>query len=167
MFFRQTRAQFRDGKGERNRRSLRRLVTSGAVPGLLAYAGREPVGWVAVEPRERYARLAASRSLAPVDDRPAWAATCFFVARGWRKRGIARQLLAAAADHVRRRGGRILEGYPIDSGRPLTAPDLYRGSLSTFARLGFAEVARRSPIRPVMRLELAGRRARRRPRRPG
>jgi GNAT superfamily N-acetyltransferase len=155
MFWRQSNAEYRAGKGERNRRAFRRIVRSGAVPGLLAYAGREPVGWVAVEPRKRYARLAASRSLAAVDDRPVWSAPCFFVARGWRRRGVAGRLLAAAADHAGRRRARILEGYPVDSSRPLAGAWLYPGSFSTFVRLGFQEVARRARTRPVMRLSLA------------
>jgi GNAT superfamily N-acetyltransferase len=155
MFWKQTNAEFRAGKGARNRRTLRRAVASGEVPGLLAYAGREPVGWVAVEPRARYARLAVSRSLPAVDDQPVWSAPCFFVARAWRGRGVAGQLLAAAAEHVRRRGGRILEGYPIDSDRPMAGAWLYPGAHSTFVRQGFREVARLARTRPVMRLALA------------
>lgn len=155
MFWKQTGAEYRAGKGARNRRAFRRLVASGAVPGLLVYAGREPVGWAAVEPRARYARLARSRTLAPVDEEPVWSVPCFFVARAWRRRGLARRLLAAAADHARRRGARILEGYPVDSRRQLADAWLYHGSASTFARLGFEVVARRARTRPVMRLSLA------------
>lgn len=155
MFWKQTSAEYREGKGARNRRALRRIVRSGAVPGLLAYAGREPVGWVAVEPRAHYARLGRSRTLAPVDDRAVWSVPCFFVARGWRHRGIAGRILAAAAGHARRRGARILEGYPVDSSRRLADAWLYHGSASTFVRLGFREVTRRARTRPVMRLSLA------------
>jgi GNAT superfamily N-acetyltransferase len=89
-----------------------------------------------------------------VDGQPVWSAPCFFVARGWRGKGVAGALLAAAADHARRRGGRILEGYPVDSPRPLAGPWLYPGAFSTFLRLGFAEVARRACTRPVVRLGL-------------
>lgn len=160
MFWKQTNAEFRAGKGARNRRTLRRAVASGEVPGLLAYAGREPVGWVAVEPRARYARLAVSRSLPAVDDQPVWSAPCFFVARRFRRRGLTGRLLQAAAEHVRRRGGRILEAYPVDSSRKLSGAELYRGAYSTFVRLGFAEVARRSRTRPVVRLGLGRRRPR-------
>lgn len=157
MFFKQTSAEYRARKGERNRRAFQRIVKSGAVPGLIAYAGREPVGWVAVEPRERYPRLATSRTLARVDDQPVWSVPCFFVARGWRRLGVAGGLLSAAADHARRRRAGILEGYPVDSRKELAAAWLYHGSFSTFARQGFAEVARRARTRPVMRLALGGR----------
>lgn len=166
MFWKQTAAEYRDGKGAANRRALRRLVRRGARPGILAYAGPEPVAWVALEPRARYPRLAASRTLAPVDGQPVWSAPCFFVARRWRGRGLVAELLRAAAAEAARRGARVLEGYPVDTNRPLAGPWLYPGPFSTFARLGFREVARRSRTRPVVRLALAGRRPpARRPRR--
>jgi GNAT superfamily N-acetyltransferase len=67
----------------------------GELPGLLAYAGDEPIGWVAVEPRSRFRRLAISRNLPVVDERPTWSIPCFFVARGRGGRGVSRRLLAA------------------------------------------------------------------------
>jgi GNAT superfamily N-acetyltransferase len=156
-FWKQDNAAYRAGKGERNKAALRRSVRGGEVPGLLAYApgpGGEPVAWVAVEPRAAYGRLAISRNLLPVDGQEVWSAPCFFVARGWRGKGVAGALLAAAADHARGAGGRILEGYPIDADRPMAGPWLYPGAFSTFLRLGFAEVARRARTRPVVRLAL-------------
>ena len=145
---------FRAGTGERHRRAFRRSVVGGEVPGLIAYAGREPVGWVAVEPRARFPRLSVSRNLRVVDEQPAWSVPCFFVKRGWRRRGLAGALLAAAAAHARKAGAPVLEGYPIDSDRPMSGAFLYTGSFSTFVKAGFVEVARRARTRPVMRLEL-------------
>jgi GNAT superfamily N-acetyltransferase len=157
MFWKQSGPAYRAGQGEPNRRAFRAAVRRGPPPGLIAYAGKEPVGWVAVEPRARYARLAASRNLAPVDDRPVWSVPCFFVDRRHRGRGLAGRLLEAAAAHASRRGARLLEGYPVDPAGRLADAWLYTGRASTFARLGFAEVARRARTRPVMRLELGGR----------
>ncbi len=154
MFWRQTRAGYRAGKGERNRRALRALVRSGRVPGVLAYAGGEPVGWCAVEPREAYSALSRSRTLAPVDDRPVWSVPCFFVARTWRGRGVVAALLEAAARHARRRGGRILEAYPVDPRGEMADAWMYTGAASTFRRAGFEEVARRSRTRPIVRRRL-------------
>jgi GNAT superfamily N-acetyltransferase len=163
-FWKQDGPEYRAGKGEPNRRALRRSVTGGEVPGLLAYAGEVPVGWAAVEPRARYARLVRSRNLVAVDDAPVWSVPCFFVRRGWRGKGVARALLAGAAEHARRAGAPILEGYPIDSRKALANAFLYTGALSTFLRAGFTEVARKARTRPVVRLALgrarAGRRAR-------
>jgi GNAT superfamily N-acetyltransferase len=138
---------------------LRRLVAGGAVPGLLAYAGREPVGWCAIAPRDEYPRLGRSRTLAPVDDRAVWSITCFFVRRGWRGKGVTRALVDAAVEHVRKRGGRLVEAYPVDPRGATADAWLYTGLASTFLRAGFREVARRSPTRPIVRKAVpAGRR---------
>ena len=87
------RKEFDAGRGGRNRRRLETYVEHGHVPGLLAYDGEEAVGWIAIEPREAYPRLARSRVLAPVDERPVWSITCFFVARPHRGKGITRALI--------------------------------------------------------------------------
>ena len=156
MWWRLPRAEWNAGREGGNRRALRRLVVSGGVPGLLAYAGGEPVGWCAIAPRREYPRLARSRTLAPVDDRPVWSVTCFFVRRGWRGRGITRALVGAAVEHVRRRGGRMVEAYPVDPRSATAAAWLYTGLASTFRRAGFREVARRSPTRPIVRKAVRG-----------
>jgi GNAT superfamily N-acetyltransferase len=157
MWWRLGRSEWQAGKGEGNRRAFRRIVAAGRVPGLLAYAGREPVGWCAVAPREEHPRLARSRTLAPVDDRPVWSITCFFVRRDWRRRGVTRALIAAAVEHVRRRGGRLLEAYPIDPGGATADAWVYTGLASTFLGAGFREVARRSATRPIVRKAVRGR----------
>lgn len=141
------------GKGARNRAALRGLVTRARVPpGLLAYASREPVGWVALAPREEYERLAHSRILAPVDPSPVWSITCFFVRPDWRGRHVAAALLQGAVKFAREQGATVLEAYPVDV-RAGTAPCvwLYTGTRTMFAAQGFVEVARRSPTRPIMR----------------
>ncbi len=159
MWWRLSRPEFDAGKGEGNRAALERHVRAGNVPGLLAYAGGEPVGWIALEPRAAYSRLARSRTLAPVDDAPVWSVTCFFVARPWRRRGLTRRLVEAAADHARRAGAPALEAYPVDTAKRLGDASMYHGAASTLRALGFEEIARRTPTRPVMRLKLGRRRA--------
>ncbi|PWC06697.1 GNAT family N-acetyltransferase [Mycetocola zhujimingii] len=130
-------------------------------PGLIAYLGSEPVGWCAVEPRTNYPRLSRGKvvqaSTEPTDDPTVWAVTCFVVRVGFRKRGIATALLAAAAGHARAHGARVLEGYPVDpvARDKVSSADLYYGVVSQFAANGFTEVARPTPSRALMRLELA------------
>jgi len=126
-------------------------VKAGKVPGLIAYAGGEPAGWVAIEPRAAYPGLARSRTLAPVDDRPVWSITCFFVARPHRGRGMTRALVEAAVRHARARGARIVEAYPVEYRRDVADAWVYTGAASTFLDLGFVEVARRSASRPIVR----------------
>lgn len=129
-------------------------MKAGHVAGLLAYDGGAPVGWVAIEPRAAYPRLARSRTLAPVDDAPVWSITCFFVARSHRGRGLTRALVEAAVRHARAQGARIVEAYPVDLRRDVADAWVYTGAASTFRALGFAEVARRSATRPVVRKAL-------------
>lgn len=155
MWWRRTAKEFEAAKGEKNRRALERLVEAGSEPGLLAYVDGEPAGWVAVEPREAYPRLDRSRVLERVDDRPVWSISCFFVARPWRGRGLGARLVRAAVEHVRDRGGRIVEAYPVEP-RKDRMPDAFAwtGFPAMFDDAGFVEVARRSETRPVLRLEL-------------
>jgi GNAT superfamily N-acetyltransferase len=163
MWWKTTRPEFERGKGEGNREAMRRQVRDGVVPGLLAYDAEGPVGWCAVEPRSAYGRLARSRTLAPIDDEPVWSITCFFVARRARHTGLTQALLAAAASHARRSGASVVEGYTVDPRGATADAWLYTGLASTFEREGFAEVARRSPTRPVVRKSLRARKARRAP----
>jgi GNAT superfamily N-acetyltransferase len=152
MWYRLPRSTWEKQKGEKNRRAFQKLVAAGATTGVLAYLEGEPIGWCAVAPRRDYVRLAGSRVLKPVDDRPVWSVTCFYVAKTHRRRGLTEQLLNAAVAYARRNGGKIVEGYPHDPPAG-EMPDAfaYTGFFSAFRKAGFKEVARRSPWRPVMR----------------
>ena len=155
MFWRLRRSVYERQKGAGNKRAFKRIVSSRQVPGLLAYAGREPIAWCALAPREHYPVLDNSRVLARLDAQPVWSVTCFFVAKGWRGRGVTSKLLRAAVEFARRRGARIVEGYPVEPKRGRTADVfVYTGLPGTFTRAGFREVARRSPTRPFMRRAL-------------
>jgi len=157
MWPRLSSAEFRRGKGQGNRRALRRLVTAGRRPGIIAYRGREPVGWCALAPRADYRRLERSRTLAPVDAEPVWSVPCFFVTREARGAGVTRALLEAAVATAKRSGARIVEGYPYDSGGKRVADAwMWFGPAGTFERAGFKEVARRSKTRPIMRRSTRG-----------
>ncbi len=155
IYWRLRRRDWETGKGEGNRRAFRRIVNSGAEPGVLAYLDGEPVGWCAVAPREDYTSLSRSRILAPVDDRPVWSISCLFIDRRYRRRGIATALLGRAVELAAGHGARIVEGYPVEPEQE-RAPDafLWTGIASSFERAGFREVARRSAKRPIMRREI-------------
>lgn len=155
MWWRLARSQFVRQKGPGNKRALKRLVDSGDAPGLIAYAGKQPVAWCSVGPREAYPVLDRSRVLKRIDDQPVWSVVCFFVAKAFRRRGVTAQLLNAAAEYAKKHGAAFLEGYPVDPKKG-AMPDVfaYTGFPSAFRKTGFVEVARRSPTRPIMRLEL-------------
>ena len=59
-------------------------------------------------------RLARSRTIPTVDDRPVWSIVCFVVRVGYRRRGVARALLDGAVAYARAEGAVGLEAYPID-----------------------------------------------------
>lgn len=158
MYWRLEHADFERGKGEGNKRSMRDLISAPPgrrAPGVLAYAGKEPIGWCSIAPRPALPRLARSRILAPVDDSDVWSVVCFFVARAHRGSGVSVDLLEGAVDYAGRRGARTVEGYP-NIPRKSRIPDAFAwcGIVATFERAGFAEVLRRSDSRPIMRREL-------------
>jgi GNAT superfamily N-acetyltransferase len=151
MFWKLRGKAYDESRGRETRQMHKSIVDSGIVTGLLAYLQGEVVGWIAVEPRESYPKLAHSRVLKQVDDRPVWSVTCFFVAKQFRRKGITVELLKAAVEHVRKQGGKIVEGYPVETEKNMPAPFIYTGTASVFQQAGFREVARRSPTRPIFR----------------
>jgi GNAT superfamily N-acetyltransferase len=152
MWWRLSRAEFTQKHYAGNKRAIKKIITAGREPGILAYADGEPIGWCAIAPREAYPSLDRSNVLQRVDDQPVWSVTCFYVARGYRKHGVTRQLLEAAVQFAQHGGAQIVEGYPIDTGgEKKTGPSIFTGLVSTFEQAGFVEVARRSPTRPIMR----------------
>ena len=151
MWWRQTQTEFALQRGEQNRLAFKSLVESGAVPGLLAFRNNEPVGWCAIQPRESYPRLERSKTLARVDDRCVWSVTCFFIARQHRGEGLMRGLLEAAVDWAAENGARIVEAYPLEPQAGKSISGAYTGITPAFLKAGFAEAARRSKRRPIMR----------------
>lgn len=152
MFWRIGRAEFEQKKGAGNKRAMKKLIRSGVVPGIIAYHEGEPVAWCSVAPREHFPALERSRILSPVDDKPVWSVACFFVRKDYRQRSVSVRLLDAAARYVAGEGGRIVEGYPYETGSD-RSPDafVWTGLAPAFVRAKFKEVARRSKLRPIMR----------------
>jgi GNAT superfamily N-acetyltransferase len=164
-YFRFRGASFSNSSSARHRELLRGLVETrrpdDTALGLLAYRAGRAVGWVSLGPREDYDRLAYSKVLAPVDDRPVWSIVCFVVSRKARGQGLAIRLLEAAIEYARARGATTLEAYPIDTrGEHLPPGPVFKGTLAMFQRAGFETVAVRqfsesTPLRPIVRLDLA------------
>ena len=159
-YFRVRGRSFSNSTAVENRSLLGELADRGPAPGLIAYRDGRAVGWVSLGPREDYERLAYSKTLAPLDDRPVWSIVCFVVGRLERGHGVAGALLEAAIDHARANGATTLEAYPADTGGDrIPSAMAYKGTLSMFERAGFTIVARRqlnrsTPVRPIVRLEL-------------
>ena len=155
MWWRLPRAEWVKGKGDGNKQAIQKLVKNGKVPGLLAYAEGQPVGWCAIAPRADYPRFTNSRTLQPVDDQPVWSVTCFFVARPWRRRGVTVELLKAAVDFAAKQGAKVVESYPVEPKKEQADAFVYTGLMTAFLKAGFKEVLRRSPTRPIMRYVIA------------
>jgi GNAT superfamily N-acetyltransferase len=141
-------------KDER-KRAFRKLVRSDAVPGLLAYEAGQAIAWVAVGPRRDVVRFNAAKT-SKIDEAEArlYAVTCFYVRTGHRRRGLMKELAKAAIAYARSNGARAVDACPIEADRPLMWGDGFVGIGSVFRELGFEEIARRSPRRPLMRLSL-------------
>jgi GNAT superfamily N-acetyltransferase len=153
MSWRLAKKEFDAGKGENNRRAMKKIVDSGQVPGILAYDGAEPVGWCSVAPRDVFPRLDNAPTLKRIDEVPVWSVVCFYIASGYRRSGVSVQLLKAAVEYVKTQGGQVVEGYPYElkKGASLPGAFLWTGTAASFRKAGFKVALRRSKNRPIMR----------------
>ena len=94
---------------EQNRACAFERGRTGAMQGYLAYADGSPVGWCNAAPRHLLRAFAAEPT---PDAESVGAIACFLVEPGHRGQGIARRLLEAACDGLRRQGLRIAEANP-------------------------------------------------------
>ncbi len=153
MFPRLTERQTLELPGEgsvspRRKAAMTLLAGRERAPGLLAYEGGEPIGWVAIAPREELTRIARSRAMPPVDDVPVWVIPCVTVSKSHRGRGVAVSLIKAAVDYAGQQGAPAVEAYPrVDAVR--TGDDnVYFGTETMFRRAGLEVVREPLPNRP-------------------
>ncbi|MCB0015285.1 MAG: GNAT family N-acetyltransferase [Anaerolineales bacterium] len=161
QYWRQSSAAYRSGGPGSGEAGLKAQVLAGPPPGMVAYVGGEPAGWLGFWPRQRLERLVRSRTIPQIDELPVWAIVCFMVLVGYRRQGVARALLQGAIDFARAEGIPALEAYPIDpEGQRVDVTFGYVGFTPLFESLGFQrilETEARSAKRPriLMRLALA------------
>jgi hypothetical protein len=155
VWWRVKKSIFEANKGGANKAMLRSIVESGEIPGLLGYVDNKPIAWCSVAPRKFFPRLENSRILAPIDDERVWSLVCFFIAKGFRRKGYSVQMLKEVISFVKNQGGRIVEGYPFSPDKS-SMPDAFAwmGLSAAFLKAGFFEVERRSKTRPIMRYYL-------------
>jgi GNAT superfamily N-acetyltransferase len=142
-------AAYRKQPREQNKAAFRQVVKNGPPPGLIAFDGDLPVGWCQLTPRDDLPWLDQVWRLRRVDDLPVLSISCFYVRKGYRRRGITTALIAAALKAAKAAGAPALEAYPLDA--DLTPSASGTGYASTFARAGFEVVACHVPARPIMR----------------
>ena len=143
---------YRKRPREDNKAAFREVVKRGPPPGLLAFDGDVAVGWCQLTPRDVLPWLDRAWRLERADVVPVWSLSCFYVRKGYRRRGVTFALIAAAVKAARRVKAPALEAYPLDA--DLTPSASSTGYASTFARAGFKMAARRVPPRPIMRHDL-------------
>lgn len=143
---------YRQRERSENRDALEAIVQHGPPPGLLAMDGDVAAGWCQLTPRSDLAWLERSRMTAPVDGRPVWSISCFYVRHGYRGQGVTAALIKAAIAAAKRAGVPALEAYPRDAAKHTVGA--FTGFTSTFVNAGFKEAARRQEGRPIMRYEL-------------
>jgi GNAT superfamily N-acetyltransferase len=123
-------------------------VEAGTTVGLLGYLDGEPVAWVSIAPRETYRDLGGPEA---VEGEKIWSLACMYVKRKLRGAGHGAELIAAAKAYAKKRGGTVLEAYPVDPDSPSYR---FMGFVPAFERLGFSPVGGAGSRRHVMRLDL-------------
>jgi GNAT superfamily N-acetyltransferase len=153
---------------EDNRTEQLALIQRGAeeARGLLAMEGTDAVGWMKLAPRARLPKLRRQGAYRPLDlgpDEGIWSIGCFLVRPDRRGQGVARALVIAAPDFVRRWSSpaapaRAVEAYPrglaaADDHSRLHDEQAWVGTQRLFESCGFARIAG-EPAYPVMRRTL-------------
>ncbi len=133
-------------RGVRNRREKRELLERGSAHGILVYAKGEPVGWCQYGPQEELPRIDNSRKyrgVAPEGSKQRlWRIPCFAVLKQYRKRGVASAALKAALEAIRKKGGGLVEAYPITHCETRAfGNESTHGTAPMFEKAGFKTVA--------------------------
>lgn len=149
--------RFRDVKGPKAKKRMKQLVDKGAAKGLLAYAGKQPVGWLTFGPRRSFSKLDRAPSLKCDDAERVGALPCFFIHKDWRGRGVATQLVQHALPLLKKEGVEVAEAYPLRpprKGERLPAAFAYTGTVEMFQKHGFEPADSRPKGKLRMRKEL-------------
>lgn len=141
------------GLGSRGRReAMTRLARRRRAPGLLAFEGDEPVGWIAIAPRKELRRVDASRATPRVDDVEVWVIPCITVRPSARGRGIALALIRAAVAYAKGQGAPAVEAYPRAGSARTKDDNAYFGTEPLFRRAGFRVVRKAASNAPPNRV---------------
>lgn len=153
MVWRRTRKAFELGKGEGNRQALHALWQSGQPFGLVGHVQGRAAAWVSVAPREAFVYFQTSRVLRPAPgEAGVWSISCLFVAKPWRRQGLAVRMIAAARDWAQSQGAAWVEGYPVSPRSPAAAPVfLWTGTPRAFEAAGFRRHPNPSGERAIYR----------------
>lgn len=149
-------------RGIRNRRVQKKLLERNESHGILVYAEGQPVGWCQFGSAGELPRFDNSKNYreAALDSagqvrKGLWRISCFVVARQFRRRGIAGIALRAALASIEKRGGGIVESFPLANLRGQSFGNASTGgTVSMFKKEGFSVVSQFGNFNVVMRREI-------------
>jgi GNAT superfamily N-acetyltransferase len=147
MAWRATPAEIKHADSADRKDQIAERVNSATPIGILGYLRSEPIAWCSIAPRSTFRGLVRNSGA----DEGIWSITCFFVLRRLRRSNIATAMLSAAVKHAKRKGAKIVEGYPVDADSPSYR---HMGFVSMFEDMGFLHRGREGSRRHVMRLSL-------------
>jgi hypothetical protein len=126
------------------RETKERLVCAGNAHAALVFEGEVCIGWCQFGSPEELPNIKHRKQYeAESNVRPDWRITCFYVGKGFRKKGVANAALVGALEEIGRLGGGVIEAYPEDvEGRKTSSSFLHGGTVKMFGRLGFKRVRR-------------------------
>lgn len=131
-------------RAERNHEKKRKLVQNNRAHGIIVYSDKEPVGWCQYGQREELPRTDHTNNyqklkLGDPKDK-LWRITCFVVDENYRRKGVANLALSAALEGIKKRGGGLVEAYPV-SKTDQGSNYIYCGIESMFQKAKFHKVA--------------------------
>jgi len=146
MPFREMEDRAKSGNAER-KKGMKAYVNKRKPVGLVGYLKGEPVAWCSVAPRDTFLKTLTDK-YDPEKSEGVWSITCFFIRRDMRGEGLTPSMLEAAIKYARKRGAKIVEGYPVAS----TSPSYrFMGFLPLFRKAGFKAAGKAGSRRHVMR----------------
>jgi GNAT superfamily N-acetyltransferase len=148
MAWRTTPEEARHHSGAARKPMMQGRVIAGTTVGLVGYLEGEPVAWVSIAPRDTYRELGGPEA---EGREKIWSLACMYIHRKLRGRGHGLELIAAAKAYAQKRGGTVLEAYPVDPDSPSYR---HMGFVPAFEKLRFRKVGLAGSRRHVMRLAL-------------
>jgi GNAT superfamily N-acetyltransferase len=122
------------------------------------FDGDTPVAWCQYGSPEELPRIYHRKEYEATrtQDAPDYRITCFFVDKGYRRKGVAAVALRGALDLIAKAGGGVVEGYPHDTqGEKVSSSFLYSATRSLFEEAGFSYERPKGKKNCVMRTIIA------------
>ena len=151
-------ADTKGGSYEERKALKERMVREGRSHAALVFDGDDCIGWAQYGRAAELPEIRCRRKYEAGQDAPPpdWRITCFFIAKAYRRSGVASVALDGALDLVAAAGGGRVEAYPEAlEGQKTSAGFLWGGTLGVFERAGFTAERKIALHRWVVAREVA------------